>query len=93
MVKEQIIKKRKELKKLQEQNRNNKRNYIIINEMQKGNFFGEIGAISDLRRTSSVLAINPMLLGKIPIHLLREFMIQNSNFHKKIRKHASLYKD
>ena len=53
---------------------------MIINEMQKGNFFGEIGAISELRRTSSVLAINPMLIGKIPIGLFRDFMEKNSNF-------------
>ena len=64
----------------------NRKNYRIINELQVGNYFGEIGAVSNLRRTSSVVAINSMLVGKIKISKFRQFMEKNANFEKKIRK-------
>ena len=62
------------------QKRKIKRNYKIIKDMDIGNYFGEIGAISNLRRTSSVLALNSMLIGKIKISVFRDFMSKNSNF-------------
>ena len=71
----------------------NKLNYVIINELQMGNYFGEIGAISSLRRTSSVVAINSMLIGKIKIQTFRNFMEKNTNFVKKIRKKVVSYRD
>ena len=58
-----------------------------------GNYFGEIGAISSLRRTSSVVAINSMLIGKIKISTFRSFMEKNTNFVKKIRKKVASYRD
>jgi CRP-like cAMP-binding protein len=54
--------------------------------MDIGNYFGEIGAISNLRRTSSVLALNSMLIGKIKISIFRDFMSKNSNFQRKIKR-------
>lgn len=66
---------------------------MVINELEVGNYFGEIGAISNLRRTSSVVAINSMLIGKLPISLFRQFMEKNTNFQKKIRKKVQSYKD
>lgn len=62
------------------QKRKIKRNYKIIKDMDLGNYFGEIGAISNLRRTSSVMALNSMLIGKIKISVFRDFMAKNSNF-------------
>ena len=70
-----------------------KPNYKIINELQAGNYFGEIGAVSNLRRTSSVVAINSMLIGKIKISSFRNFMEKNANFEKKIKGKILSYKD
>ena len=71
----------------------NKGNYKVINELQEGNYFGEIGAVSNLRRTSSVVAINSMLIGKIKISSFRNFMEKNANFEKKIKAKILSYKD
>lgn len=61
--------------------------------MDIGNYFGEIGAISNLRRTSSVLALNSMLIGKIKISVFRDFMSKNSNFQRKIKRKVQTYRD
>jgi len=82
-VKEVQHKKKKKLKK----------NFMIVNELEMGNYFGEIGAISQLRRTCSVVAINSMLIGKIRISLFKEFTLMNSSFISKIRKKVESYKD
>lgn len=66
---------------------------MTINELEMGNYFGEIGAVSRLRRTSSVVAINSMLIGKLKIEHFKKFMELNSNFMKKIRKKIASYKD
>jgi len=66
---------------------------VIINELDVGNVFGEIAAISDLRRTSSVVAINSMVIGKMKINKFRDYMLQNVNFEKKIKKKLMSYKD
>lgn len=71
----------------------NRLHYVTINELEMGNYFGEIGAISDLRRTSSVVAINSMLIGKLKIDLFRQFMEKSSNFEKKIRRKILSYRD
>ena len=70
-----------------------KKNFMIVNELEMGNYFGEIGAISQLRRTCSVVAINSMLIGKIRISLFKEFASMNSSFISKIRKKVESYKD
>lgn len=75
------------------QKRKIKRNYKIIKDMDLGNYFGEIGAISNLRRTSSVMALNSMLIGKIKISVFRDFMAKNSNFQRKIKKKVQSYRD
>jgi|TARA_B110000285_G_C15113099_1_gene612344 CRP-like cAMP-binding protein len=75
------------------QKRKIKRNYKIIKDMDIGNYFGEIGAISNLRRTSSVLALNSMLIGKIKISVFRDFMSKNSNFQRKIKRKVQTYRD
>lgn len=60
--------------------------YRTINELEAGNYFGEVSALSNLRRTSSVIALNSMVIGKLPIPLFREFILRHSNVHKKINK-------
>lgn len=71
----------------------NRLHYVTINELEMGNYFGEIGAVSSLRRTSSVVAINSMLIGKLKIDQFKKFIELNSNFIKKIRKKIASYKD
>jgi len=70
-----------------------RKNYAIINELEMGNIFGEIAAISDIRRTSSVVAINSMVIGKMHISKFKSYMRQNINFEKKIKKKLLSYKD
>jgi len=57
-----------------------KGNYVVINELTAGNYFGEIAAISNMRRSASVIAISPMVIGKIKIDKFRTFMYSNNNF-------------
>jgi len=47
----------------------NQQHYKTINELSVGSYFGEISALSNLRRTSSVVAVNSMLVGKMKISL------------------------
>ena len=91
-LKDKVFEERKK-QEIKEREKRNKLNYFIINELQMGNYFGEIGAISSLRRTSSVVAINSMLIGKIKISTFRNFMDKNTNFVKKIRKKVASYRD
>ena len=53
---------------------------MVINELTAGNYFGEIAAISNMRRSASVIAISPMVIGKIKIDKFRTFMYSNNNF-------------
>ena len=39
-----------------------------------------------MRRTNTVIAIGSMLVGKVSISKLREFMTKNDNFERKITK-------
>ncbi len=52
--------------------------------MKEGDIFGEISAITNLRRTNTVIAVSPMLLGLIKISKFRELMDKNENFKRKI---------
>ena len=67
--------------------------YRTINELEVGNYFGEIAALSNLRRTCSVIAVNSMVIGKIKISAFRDFIQRHSNVHKKINKKIQSYKD
>ena len=67
---------------------------MVINELTAGNYFGEIAAISNMRRSASVIAISPMVIGKIKIDKFRTFMYSNNNFQKRIKTKIILnYKD
>jgi len=70
-----------------------KKNYYITNNLKEGDYFGEICAITNLKRTNTVVSCGPMLLGKLKISKFREFMAKNKNFERKIKKRVLRYKD
>ena len=74
-------------------NKNVKKHFVTINELEMGNYFGEIAALSSLRRTSSVVAVSSMVIGKMKIDAFQRFVTSNSNFQKRIRKKITQYKD
>ena len=51
-----------------------------MNNLKEGNYFGDIAAVTNLKRTNSVIACSNMLIGKIKISKFRELMGINKNF-------------
>lgn len=76
-------------------NSKKQKNFVCINEVspQKQSYFGEIAAISNLRRTSTLVATNPMLIGKVKISFFKQYYENNTNFRKRVQKHVFTYND
>ena len=64
-----------------------------MNQLKESNVFGEISAITNLRRTTTVIAEGPMLLGLIKINKLRELITNNQNFERKLQRKILRYDD
>lgn len=58
------------------------KNFINVNELsnEKNQYFGEIAAITQLRRTNTVMARQTMLLGLLKIPKFQEFYRNNNSF-------------
>ena len=71
------------------------KSFVFINELKKGKqqFFGEIAAITQLRRTSSVIAKSSMLIGQIKIQKFLELYDQSFNFQRQVQSKFFNYKD
>ena len=52
-------------------------NEVILNDLQKGSWFGELAMLADTTRSASVVTLEPSQLGIISKHDLEQLMVQN----------------
>ena len=66
---------------------------MFINEKIKGQYFGEIGLLTNLRRTASIFALKNTLTGFIPKDDFNCLMRENKNLRINLVENLSNYND
>lgn len=69
------------------------RNFLVINELNQGRYFGEISLLSNLKRTSNVYSVSNCFIGAIDKRRFLKLVHENTELWQSLTNRLNKYND